>query len=174
MKQKVNVLMECDVKSLQTSIDKKMITNKKSSGKVPRALCMKKENSSWLCILCNHSSFASFQTQLQVTRVSCMQVKMAAFMVRTVHLHFNQVFLPTFTNTCPSYEFLTTLLINLTMEGTLSESNNQLCRQVNKGVLGNVHQYHRDKETAVGRLSSCLDHQSCVHKIEITRDKTAW
>ena len=45
MKQKVNVLMECDVKSLQTSIDKKMITNKKSSGKVPCALCMKKENS---------------------------------------------------------------------------------------------------------------------------------
>lgn len=96
-------------------------------------------------------------------------------MVRfTEHLHFNQVFFSTFTNTCPSYEFLTTLLINLTMEGTLSEINNQFCRQVNKGVLGNVHLYHRDKETAVGRLTSCLDHQSCVHKIDITRHKTVW
>ena len=92
----------------------------------------------------------------------------------TVHLHFNQVLLSIYKNTCPSYEFLTTLLINLTMEGTLSEINNQFCRQVNKEVLGIVHQYHRDKATAVRKTTSCLDRQSCVHEIEIIRDKTAW
>lgn len=60
------------------------------------------------------------------------------------------------------------------MEGTLSEINNQFCRQVNKGVLGIVHQYRRDKATAAKKSTSCLVRQSCVHKIEITRDKTAW
>ena len=104
-----------------------------------------------------------------------VEVKMATFMVRfTEHLHFNQVFSSIFTSTCPSYEFLTTLLINLIMEGTLSEINNQFCRQVNKGVLGIVQQYRRDKATAVRKSTSCLDRQSCVHKIEIRRDKTTW
>lgn len=103
-------------------------------------------------------------------------VKMAAFMVRFAEaedLHFNQIFLSIYTNTCPSYEYLTTPLINLTMEGTLSEINNQLCRPVNKGVLRAVHQYPRDKATAARKLTSCLYRQSCVHKIEIIRDKTA-
>lgn len=102
-------------------------------------------------------------------------IKMAAFTVRfTEHLHFNQVSSSVFTNTCPSYEFLTTVLINLTMEGTLSEINNQFCWQVNKGVLGIDHQYLRDKATAVRRSTGCLERQSCVHKVEIIRDKTAW
>lgn len=96
-------------------------------------------------------------------------------MVRfTEHLHFNQVSSSVFTNTCPSYEFLTTVLINLTMEGTLSEINNQFCWQVNKGVLGIDHQYLRDKATAVRRSTGCLERQSCVQKVEIIRDKTAW
>ena len=119
--------------------------------------------------------FPVISPQFQVTRSSRLEVKMATFMVRfTEHLHFNQVFSSVFTSTCPSYEFLTTLLINLTMEGTLSEINNQFCRQVNKGVLGIVQQYRCDEATAARKSTSCLDCQSCVHKIEIRRDKTAW
>ena len=157
--------MECCVQSLHTSIDGRCSRTKRSSAEQP--VQVMQSTLVW-------DAFPVTSPQFQVTRSSQMQVKMATFMVRfTEHLHFNQVFSSVFTSTCPSYEFLTTLLINLTMEGTLSEINNQFCRQVNKGVLGIVQQYRRDKATAARKSTSCLDCQSCVHKIEIIRDKTA-
>ena len=69
------------------------------------------------------------------------------------------------------YESLTTLLITLTMEETLSEINSQFRRQVNKRVLRIVHRYMRDNATAERKSTSCLNCHSCVHKIEIIRDK---
>ena len=73
----------------------------------------------------------------------------------------------------PSYDCLTTLLINLTMEGTLSEINSQFRRQVNKGVLRIVQRYLRDNAIAARRSTSCLCPHSSVHKTEIIRDETA-
>lgn len=100
-------------------------------------------------------------------------VKMAPVMLPfTEHLHLNQVF-PFIHEHLPSYECLTTLLINLTMEGTLSEINSQFRRQVNKGVLRTVHQYLRDNATAARKYTSCLCCHSSIHKTEIIRDKTA-
>ena len=158
--------MECYVQFLHTSIDGRCSRTKRSSSEQPFQVMQ--STLAW-------DPFPLTSPQFQVTRSSRLEVKMATFMVRfTEHLHFNQVFSSVFTSTCPSYEFLTTLLINLTMEGTLSEINNQFCRQVNKGVLRIVQQYRRDKATAARKLTSCLDRQSRVHKIEIIRDKTAW
>ena len=168
--------MECYVQSLHTSIDGRCSRTKRSSSeqlfqKSSGKLCNQRIDAIsaglWLC--------GTHPLSPVSVPGHAVEVKMATFMVRfTEHLHFNQVFSSIFTSTCPSYEFLTTLLINLTMEGTLSEINNQFCRQVNKGVLGIVQQYRRDKATAARKSTSCLDRQSCVHKIEIRRDKTTW
>lgn len=87
----------------------------------------------------------------------------------TEHLHLNQVFSSAVHEHLPSYECLTTLLINLTMEGTLSEINNQYRRQVNKRVFRIVRQNMRDNATA----ASCICRHPSVHKVEIIRVKTA-
>lgn len=119
--------------------------------------------------------FPAIWSRVQVPSLSLVQhkVKMAAVMLPfTEHLHLNQVF-PSLHEHLPSYECLTTLLINLTMEGTLSEINSQFRRQVNKGVLRIVRQYLRDNASAARKSSSCLCCHSSVHKIEIIRDKTA-
>lgn len=66
-----------------------------------------------------------------------------------------------------SYESLTTLLISLTMEGTLSEINNQFRRQVNKRVLRIVQGCLRDNAKPQRKSTSCLNCQFCVHKAEL-------
>ena len=91
----------------------------------------------------------------------------------TGHLHLKQVFSSAEHEHLPSYECLTTLLINLTMEGTLSEINSQYRRQVNKGVLRIVRQYMRDNATAARKSTSCICRHLSVHKVEIIRVKTA-
>lgn len=66
-----------------------------------------------------------------------------------------------------SYESLTTLLISLTMEGTLSEINNQFRRQVNKRVLRIVQGCLRDNAKPQRKSTSCFNCQFCVHKAEL-------
>lgn len=81
-------------------------------------------------------------------------------------MHLNDVFSGIYGHLL-SYESLTTLLINLTMEGILSGINSQSRRQVNKGALQTARQYPCHNETGTGKTTSCLFRQSYVHNDEI-------
>ena len=65
--------------------------------------------------------------------LTCSKVKMAVGWKHS-HLHFNSAVSSLYEHLL-SYDSLTTLLINLTMEGTHSGINSHSRRQVNKGVL---------------------------------------